>query len=359
VSTIGSGDMRGKVSVDHDTASPRRLRLPVGLATSIGSLPHVDPGEAVDFVLRHQQRLPAAPSLPGRSRREGMVAQAAHGVAGITVGTDGSLVIDDATLDPEAPLTDPGFSNDAFIGLRAFLTAVGERRGPVKLSVTGPVTLGVALHAAGVDADLAFRIAGAAVGERARALVDYAGARVPEAQLVCFVDEPVLGSAMLEEFPLSPLDAVDLASSALAAVEHGGAISGLHCCATDADWRLLMQAGPNILSLPTDGGLERAAGAFASFLEEGGWVAWGAVPTDRPIGTTVDRMWRQLSMLWSTLVTEGGCDPVLLRTQAMITPACGLARHGVPQAEQVLWFTNRLAERLHDQAIGVRYPVGA
>jgi len=48
-----------------------------------------------------------------------------------------------------------------------------------------------------------------------------------------------------------------------------------------------------------------------------------------------------------------------LRTQAMVTPACGLYRHGVPQAEQVLTFTNRLAERLHDQAIGVRLSVGA
>jgi methionine synthase II (cobalamin-independent) len=350
VSAIGTESSRAPAS--------RRLRLPVGLSTSIGSLPHVDPGEAVDFVLRHQRRLPAAPSLPGRSRREGMVAQAAHGVAGITVTADGSLVIDDAALDPEAPLVDPGFSNDAFVGLRAFLTAVAERRGPVKLSVTGPVTLGVALHTAGIDAALAFRIASRAVGERVRALVDYAGARVPEAQLVCFVDEPVLGSAMLEGFPLSPIEAVDMTSGALAAVEHG-AISGLHCCATDADWRLLMQAGPQILSLPTDGGIERAAGAFASFLEEGGWVAWGAVPTDRPIGTNVDRMWRQLNVLWSTLVADGGCDPVLLRTQAMITPSCGLARHGVTQAEQVLWFANRLAERLHDQAIGVRYPVGA
>jgi hypothetical protein len=43
----------------------------------------------------------------------------------------------------------------------------------------------------------------------------------------------------------------------------------------------------------------------------------------------------------------------------MITPRCGLWRHGVPQAEQVLSFTLRLAERLHDQALGVRLSVGA
>jgi len=336
----------------------RRVRLPVGLATSIGSLPHEDPGEAVDFILRNQPRLPAAPSLPGRSRREGMIAQIAHGVRGIAVQDDGSLAIDDSRLDPDAPLEDPGFASDSFVGLRAFVTQISDRRGPIKVSLTGPVTFGVALAAAGVDPALAFRVASSTVRQRGKAMVDYVTQRVPQAQLVAFVDEPALGSAMFPDFPIGPVDAVDLASGALAVLEKG-AITGLHCCGTTTDWRLLMQAGPQILSLPTDGGIELAAGGLATFLDRGGWVAWGAVPTDRPIGTTVERMWRQLSLLWCDLVTQGGCDPVLLRTQAMITPACGLVHHGVTQAEQVLWFTNRLAERLHDQAIGVKLSVGA
>jgi hypothetical protein len=335
----------------------RLVPLPVGLATSIGSLPHYDPGEAVDFVLNHQPRLPAAPSLPARSRAEGMIAQAAHGVQGVTLLPDGSMDIDQSALDPEAPLTDPGFASDGFVGLRAFLTAVADRRGPIKVSLTGPVTFGVALHASGVPAELAFRVSGEAVARRARALVQYVSARVPQAQLVAFVDEPSLTGAMHPEFPIAPLDAVDLVSGTLAQLERL-AVTGLHCCGV-ADWRLLMQAGAHILSLPTDAGLESSAGAAAGFLERGGWFAWGAVPTDRPVGPTVDRLWRQLSELWCELVTNGGCDPVRLRTQAMITPACGLYRHGVTQAEQVLSFTNRLAERLHDQAIGVRLSVGA
>ena len=69
-------------------ADDRLVPLPVGLSTSIGSLPHYDPSEAVDFVLRHQHRLPAAPSLPARSRREGMIAQAAHGASLNRLGTD-------------------------------------------------------------------------------------------------------------------------------------------------------------------------------------------------------------------------------------------------------------------------------
>jgi len=347
-----SDDFGGTRVIDE-----RMVPLPVGLATSIGSLPHVDPGEAVDFVLRHQHRLPAAPSLPARSLREGMIAQAAYGILGVEVQADGSLMIDDRLLDPEAPLTDPGFSSDSFVGLRAFLNAVADRRGPVKVSLTGPVTLGVALHAAGVPEHLAFDLAGHAVRQRARALLNHVLQRMPQVQLVVFVDEPVLGSAMWPDFPIAPLDAIDLVSSVLAQLERV-AITGLHCCGR-ADWKLLLSAGAHILSVPTDMGIETAAGSVAQFLERGGWIAWGAVPTDGPVGTTVDRLWRQLSTLWCDLVGAGGCDPVKLRTQAMITPACGLFRHGVTQAEQVLEFTGRLAERLHDQAIGVKLQVGA
>lgn len=40
--------------------------LPLGAASSVGSLPHVDRDEAIDFVLRHTPLLPGpAPTLPG------------------------------------------------------------------------------------------------------------------------------------------------------------------------------------------------------------------------------------------------------------------------------------------------------
>jgi hypothetical protein len=338
-------------------AEERVVPLPVGLSTGIGSLPHCDPSEAVEFALRHAPRLPFAPSLPARSRREGMIAQAASGIVGIDVQADGSLVFEERDIDPEAPLLDPFFSSDSFVGLRAFLTAVADNTGPIKVSLTGPVTLGVALHAAGLDTELAFRVAGATTRARARALLDLVEQRVPQAHLVVFVDEPSLVSLTQRSFPIGPLEAVDLLSGTLADIETR-ATTGLHCCGP-ADWKLLLQSGPQILSLPVDGGrAERSGGVLADFLERGGWIAWGAVPTDRPVGSTVERLWRQLSLTWCDLV-EAGSDPVRLRTQAIVTPACGLPSHGVTQAEQVMEFARRLAERLHDQAIGARLSVGA
>ena len=54
-----------------------------------------------------------------------------------------------------------------------------------------------------------------------------------------------------------------------------------------------------------------------------------------------------------------GCDPVLLRTQSVVTPACGLALHGATQAERVLRLARELADRVRDQAIAARLTLGA
>jgi methionine synthase II (cobalamin-independent) len=332
------------------------MTLPRGLATSIGSLPHTDPRAAAELVLEIQPRLPAAPSLPNRSGVERMLAQAAWGIPGVDVQSDGSLRVDDPMLDPRAPLTDETIDGEPFVALRAFLGAVTGRQAPIKLQLTGPVTLGLALHAVGVPTDRAFTVAGAAVRSRARSLVTAAQQVAPKAPLVVFVDEPGLVGAMHPGFPIDANRSIDIISSVLAALEPH-AMTGLHCCGS-ADWRVALQAGPQILSLPVDHGAVDHAGAIGSFLDRGGWVAWGAVPTTGPLGTRDDRLWQRLSAEWAAL-TAAGCDLVRLREQAMITPACGLATHGEGQAEQVLTLTNQLARRLETQTHGMRLTVGA
>jgi hypothetical protein len=143
----------------------------------------------------------------------------------------------------------------------------------------------------------------------------------------------------------------------LATIESLGAVSGVHCCGR-ADWPLVLGAGPGILSAPIDAGLDEHGHALATHLEAGGWIAWGAVPTGGPLGSTTDRLWRSLGDLWCTLVRQG-CDPALLRQRALVTPSCGLAQHGRPQAEHVLRLAGRLAERVSGQAMAARFCLGA
>lgn len=350
-----SGDATGG---EHDTTTDLGLRpLPVGIGTptAIGSLPHHDSVDAVAFVLEHLPELPAAPSLPARDPREAMIAQAAWGITGVEVGVDGSLTVDPSALDPEAPLGDPTLSGPPFVTLQTFLAAVAGRTDALKVQLTGPVTLARALAAAGAEPAVAVAAAGTAVRARARALVDAVSAVAPDAPVIAFLDEPGLVGGPPADLG-DPETLTDLVSSALAAWE-SRAITGIHCCGA-SDWKTLLQAGPRILSAPVGAGFILGAGAVAAFLERDGWIAWGAVPTDRPLGDSVSHWWRQLSAQWCELV-QAGCDPVRIRRQALVTPACGLAHHHVPQAERVLELGRALGLRIHDQLAGVRLSVGA
>src|SRR5438128_6283598 len=207
--------------------------LTSGVATSIGSLPHRDAREAAAFVTATHPDLPAAPQLPRRSPRERMLAQGASGVEGVTVDATGEVRLTHA-LRADATIA-PAF-DDGWPGMLAFLGVIAGRRRPVKLQLTGPVTLGLALLHAGADASVAFRVAGRAVAARAGALVDLAGSLAPDVPLVVFLDEPGLGAAGHPGFPLPAERVVDLLAGRLAAV--GPSVTtGVHCCA-NSGWQL-------------------------------------------------------------------------------------------------------------------------
>jgi hypothetical protein len=344
--------------------APKVADLAVGLTTSIGTLPHADPVAAVEFALRCQPHLPATPQLPNRSPLERRLPQAAWGISGVSVLPDGSLSIEHDRLDPSAPYSDPSFTGPPFVTLRTFLRAIADRQGPAKFQLTGPVTLGVALSSAGVPAEVAFALSGTVVRSRARALLQLLAEQAPGVAPLVFVDEPSLLACLEPDFPISADDALDLVSTVLATLE-GGAITGLRCSprggmTTTVDWPLVMQTGPAVLAVPvqTQPSLVAAAASIAEFLDSGGRLAWGTVPTEGPVGSSAGLLWRQLSALWCELV-QGGCDVSQLRLQALVTPAGGLGRHSIEQAGTVLALADELAKRLYDQATGLRLSVGA
>ena len=156
-------------------------------------------------------------------------------------------------------------------------------------------------------------------------------ARLPATGLLLFVDEPALVRFARDEATIGRDDAIDLLSSTLAAVE---CVTGVHVCG-DGDVRLAHAAGPDVLGVTASDALVEQADVLMRHLEADGWVAWGAVPTDRPLGDSTEGPWRRLVGLWCDL-TRRGCDPVRLRTHGLVTPACGLAGHGASQAARAL-----------------------
>ncbi len=328
-----------------------------GAATGVDSLPHRDARAAAEFACREYE-LVVIPSLPRRSPAEAMIAQAVVGIPGVTLGQYGSIAVDVDTIDPEAPVvTDVG--SDSFVGFRTFLDhAAGEGvdGDPVKWQFVGPVTLGVALTRAGVPAEVAFDVAIRSVRAHVASLADEVARALPMSPQIVIFDEPWLGDLMTDDFPIPPDAAVDLLSGAMATFESRATV-GVHCCAR-TDWASVMAAGPQVLSLPATHDLESVGGYLQQFLEHGGWIAWGAVATDGPIGVTAGRAWHHLSDLWCELVQQGA-DPVLLRRQSLLTPHCGLGTHTPAVAERVCRTVRDISRRVRDQATAARFVLGA
>jgi hypothetical protein len=334
-----------------------------GAATGVGSLPHRDARAAAEFSLRENE-LVMIPSLPRRSPAESLIAQAVVGTPGVTLGQYGAIAVDLDRLDPQAPVV-TDLTADGFGGFRAFLDhatdsgsdgSSGIDGSTIKWSFVGPVTLGVALIRAGAPPDVAFDVAARSVRSHVAALGRAVADALPGSPQLVILDEPAMADLMSPDFALPPDAAVDLLSTAMAAGEPLGAV-GVHCCAP-ADWASLLAAGPRVLSMPATRELSSIGGYLQRFLEEGGWIAWGAVAVDGPIGVTGGRAWHQLSQLWCEFV-RSGVDPVLIRRQSMITPHCGLGLHSVSIAERVYQMVRDIARRVRDQSTAARFVLGA
>ncbi|MDX2378312.1 MAG: hypothetical protein QNM02_00960 [Acidimicrobiia bacterium] len=328
-----------------------------GAVVGIGALPHRDAAAAADFSIT-EFGIATIPTLPKRSPAEAMVAQAVVGLPGVSLGPYGSIAIDPARVDDTTAIrTD--LAQDAFVGMRTFLDRAGRfglDGAPVKWQFVGPVTLGVALHRAGLDTDLAFDVALRAVRSHLAALADAIAGALPNSPQMMFLDEPWLTDLMRPDFPVPPDRAIDLMSSGMAVLGNDTVV-GLHCCA-DVDLATLLATGPRAISIPVGEALLDWAGYLARFLDDGGVIAWGVIPSDGPLPASSERYWRALSDLWCSLV-QRGCDPVKLRRQSLVSPTCGLGSHSVPVALRIAELTAEVGKRVGDQADATRFALGA
>lgn len=345
-----------------DTSTDRgdtpRAQFGDGANVGVGSLPHRDANEAAAFCVA-EFGVATIPSLPRRSPAEGMIAQAVVGLPGVSLGPYGSIAIDPSRVEPSSP-TRTELALDAFVGMTAFLDLARRSSldgAPVKWQFVGPVTLGVTLHRAGLDTEVAFDVGLRAVREHLAHLSAAIAEALPRSPQLVVLDEPLLTDLMASDFPIPPDRAIDMMSSAMAAVTSTAALAGVHCCGP-VDLATLLASGPGAISIAVTDDVLDYTGYLSRFLDDGGIVVWGAVPTDGPVPGSAERHWRRLSDLWCALVQQG-CDAVRLRRQSMVSPACGLGAHSQDVASRIARLASEVGARVRDQANATRFALGA
>ncbi len=327
-----------------------------GLATAIGSMPHVDPQEACSSVLTHLPEIPAWPQLPKRSFLENMYAQFSEGFPGVVLEEERIWV--DRSQDVSRPLEQlyaaylEGSTNHSAIGyeyaegFHAFLDMVGaDGERAVKGQVTGPISFGLTVTDQDQRPLLYDDVLADALAKHLRLKAAWQEKALSAVfpNTIISVDEPYLAS-LGSAFVSFPREQV-----ATLLEEVLGGITGLkaiHCCG-NTDWSVLLQTSIDILSFDAYNygeALSLYPAEVRDFLSRGGVIAWGIIPNDEPSlareteASLLDRLEQTMALL-----SKKGVSYDTMRSQCLITPSCGLGSVSTEAAERALELTAKVS----------------
>jgi hypothetical protein len=346
--------------------------LPRLATTGIGSLPHTQ----LELALQQAFRLdiPFLPQLPGANPAELMLPQALEGMPGLHYDEQGECTIEvaewqkgarsmGARLERALAGQELSYFEPTALSCRAwkpFLWDVEEKQRPwAKAQITGPMTLrfvlrlgdGRSISAQPELEDQVLRLTLARALAMARAL------RETGTRPIVFLDEP--GLYAFDRKNPQHLVALQGLRIVIMALRKEGAKVGVHCC-SNTDWASLLGLGFDLVSLDARlslGSLLAQAQAFRQFWQNGGRLVLGVIPTNLEAEYQVAELMADTERTLAQHL-EDGALLAQVRSESLLSPACGLALRSVSDAERVFAELNEVQRRLRGAVPGTKKEVG-
>ena len=344
-----------------------------GKSVLIGSLPAVDHREALELILASTPDIPLWPQLPVNPL-EGMLNQFIEGLPCVTEDGGRTYFTIDApgfeeaqlkfyedylqvTEDPTALLSSRfQISRERAAGLYRLAETVrsGQEYTAVKGQITGPFTLLTGLKDENdrlgyydpTIRDMAVKDTAMKAAWQVRFLKE--AADIP---VLLFIDEPALAGLGSSAFiSISKDDIGEDLAEVITAVHQAGGLAGVHVCA-NTDWTLLLGSEIDIISFDAYNFFDRfitCKNEISSFLDRGGIIAWGIVPTSEADDITRETA-ASLVTRWeeqAAMLADAQWDIRALLGQTLITPSCGTGSLSMTLARRVLSLTRDVADTL-------------
>ncbi|MCW5212843.1 hypothetical protein VU04_08025 [Desulfobulbus sp. TB] len=354
-----------------------------GLPVLIGSLPLSGHKEALERIFEATPEIPLWPQLPG-DPFEGMMPQFAEGIPCIREENlhdpEGRILYDTGVADFEeqmlsfyedymAVLEDAeapegarfSVSRKRAEGLYCFAEAIQEKQGlynqaliALKGQVTGPFTMltGIkdAQGRAGYYDETIREMVMKGIAMKAAWQTRFL-ACCKSKPVMMFIDEPALAGLGSSAFiSVNNEEIKDMINEVAEAIHQAGGLAGIHVCA-NTEWGLLLDSHIDILSFDAYSFFDKLAALdeqVHSYLDRGGILAWGGIPTGKPYDIEKEST-QSLTMLWEHQMKKlirPDRDRAKLLQQTLISPSCGTGSLRLEHAEKVLQMTKEVSQNL-------------
>ncbi|MGR3220762.1 MAG: hypothetical protein ACUZ8H_13240 [Candidatus Anammoxibacter sp.] len=340
-------------------------------ATAIGSFPHERVEDACDLVLRTIPEVPCWPQLAARSVCEEMCIQYTEGLPGFKVDPEQKIGLWDTSGDFDSDLEvfynkylekdinhfaiSPKYSS-GFKPLLDLIEKTGtEKLRAIKGQIVGPITL------AGITKDKN-KIAVINDNTGFDAIVKMLAMKACwqleqfkkfNVTKIIFVDEPYLAGIGSAFANIKTTQVVDSLNEVFNAIHESNGLAGIHCCG-NTDWAMLINTTVDIVNFDAYGYMDALLLYWRdvkAFLERGGILAWGIVPTTEDINkATVNSLVSKMESGIDKLISKG-IDPTLIYQNSLITPSCGTGSLDCENAEKSMLFVRDVSMKLKEKLV--------
>jgi methionine synthase II (cobalamin-independent) len=169
--------------------------------------------------------------------------------------------------------------------------------------------------------------------------------------VIIFFDEPYLGCFGSAYTPIQRGDVVRGLAELSEGIKSQNLLLGLHCCG-NTDWSMLTEVpGLKIISFDAFSFLDRFilyAAQLKKFLERGGLLCWGIVPTQEYTGKeTTQGLKVKIESSITTLIKKG-LDKELVLERLLLSPSCGLGTLDTQKAEAILELLSQTSSEIRE-----------
>jgi hypothetical protein len=257
--------------------------------------------------------------------------------------------------DKENGLSFFAFSRESAAGFYKFLDANWESlsRKPLFLKgqLSGPLSVGLQVNAGDGTAafyhddlrDIINKTLALTARYQVQALKKFS---LP---VVIFIDEPLLLSYGQSPYvSLSREHIFQSLEEVIWAVREEGAYAGVHCC-SGIDWSILFKLPLHIVNFDAYAFFESMlvySGELENFLEKGGCLGWGLVPTSDAIEKENAASLKEKFYDGIRRLSRRGVNQELLARQYLLTPSCGTGTLTLAQSQKVYQTTAQLQKLL-------------